>query len=397
MKYLKLFFILMSAFYVSQTYAELKVNIKSLENQDQAFERQFYQILDNAEIPGGAFAIVREGTVVMARGHGVRKLGEALKVDSNTVFRIASVSKTFAAQLTAFLVHEEKLHWQDSINQFIPQFQLKGKEQAQQLQLQHILGQSTGVVPNAYDNLLSANQPLQKIIPHFKSLEPFCSPGKCYSYQNVIFSLIEPIIESTTKQGYAALMKDRIFIPLKMNQSSVGMAGYLASPNHALPHIKHQKQWRTTNVKPGFYQAAPAAGINASVNDLGKWLVAQMGYQPDIIPASTLEELTRKRVRTKKDLRRHAWRELLTDAHYGVGWRIYQVGSEEIYMHSGWVEGFVAEIAYSRKHKTGLVVLLNAESRVISDITTSFWRSLLLGEGITLNNAHEAQRVTLYN
>ena len=391
-KVLTSFAVFMGVLCASQSHAESVVGTDAIFNeQDLAFESQFHQMLDEAKVPGGAFAIVRDGQIVMARGHGIRELGQTSKIDSNTVFRIASVSKTFAAQLTALLVQEGKLHWDDGVSQFVPEFQLKGKGQAQRLQVQHILGQSTGLVPNAYDNLLNANQPLQKILPHFKSLEPLCSPGQCYSYQNVMFSLIDPVVEKATKKDYGTLIKERIFVPLKMEQSSIGMSDYLASINHASPHIKRQKQWRTTKIQTGYYHVPPAAGVNASVNDLGKWLIAQMGYQPDIIPPSLVEELTRKRVRTEKDLNRREWRELLTDAHYGIGWRIYQIGGEEIYMHSGWVEGFVADIAYSRKHKTGLVVLLNAEAGVISEITTSFWRAVL-AEELALRNEKKTKR-----
>jgi beta-lactamase class C len=340
-------------------------------------DSEFRRLLGEADVPGGAYAIVKDGRIVHAVGYGVRKLGQDAPVTADTVFRTASVSKTFAAQLTAILVDEGKLHWDDNITQFVPEFQLKRAGQAQRLQLQNLLGQSTGIVRNAYDNLLDANVPLARIMPQFRELEPVCQTGRCYSYQNILFALIAPAIEQATQRSYASLVQERLFVPLGMSHASIGMADFLATENKALPHIKKDGAWQTAEVESGYYQILPAAGVNASVNDLGEWLIAQMGYRPDIVAPKLVDGLTRKRVRTAPDLRRRGWRDLLTDAHYGLGWRIYTIGDEEIIMHSGWVKGFVSDIGYSRSQRTGLVVLLNAESGVINEFTTLFWKRTL--------------------
>ncbi len=345
-----------------------------------AFDHFFRQQLDAAAVPGGAYAIVQDGRIVRASGHGVRVRGSEERVDDDTVFRVASVSKTFAAELTALLVQEGRLRWDDRVVSFIPDLQLKSNKHVQALQVQHLLSQSTGVVSNAYDNLLDANVPLPKILPRFKELKPLCSPGQCYTYQNILFGLIAPVIEQTTHSSYATLVQDRLFDPLQMRHASIGMEAFLATPNRARPHVKKKGVWIATEVQPGYYQVPPAAGINASAGDLGKWLIAQMGHNPDVIPPSVVEELTRKRVRTEKDLRRRNWREFVTDAHYGLGWRIYELGNEEIVLHSGWVKGYVAEVAYSKARGTGLVVLLNAESNVISDITTHYWGNVIASD-----------------
>lgn len=343
----------------------------------EQFDSHFRQVLDAAAIPGGAYAIVKDGQILRASGHGLRSSVGVEPVTDSTVFRIASVSKTFAAELTALLVREGKLRWEDRVSAFVPQLQLKSANHLQLLQIQHLLGQSSGIVSNAYDNLLDANMPLPKILPRFRELKPICQPGQCYSYQNILFSLIEPAIERVTRQPYSSLVQHRFFDPLKMHNASVGIQAFLATPNRALPHIKRKGLWVQTEVQSGYYEVPPAAGVNASANDLGKWLLAQMGSNPDVVPPQIVEQLTAKRVRTLRDMRRKAWRGQLTDAHYGLGWRIYQIGKEEIYLHSGWVKGYVAEVAYSKTHRTGLVVLLNAESGAINDITTAFWAAVL--------------------
>jgi len=350
------------------------------------FDRDFARSLENDRVPGGAYAIVEGGRIVAASGHGVRSLGEPAPVTPETVFRVASVSKPFAAQLTAMLVGEGRLSWNDPVRRSVPEFSLADTEHAESLQIQHLLGQSGGIVPNAYDNLLDASQPLDRILPHFARLEPLCRPGECYTYQNVLFSLVAPAIEAATSRGYEELLAERVFQPLEMTHSSTGLDAFRGAANRAVAHVRVSRHlpWVPATSNANYYRVAPAAGVNSSVLDLGRWLIAQLGHRPDVIDQTQLETLTRSRVRTRRELRRRGWRDLLTDAHYGLGWRVYRLGEETIYLHSGWVRGFVAEVAYSRQRQIGIAVLLNAETRALNEISTRFWRQVM-ADGIRLD------------
>lgn len=346
-------------------------------SEPASFADLFATVLDENRIPGGAYAIVRDGRIVEAEGHGVRRLGQREPVTADTVFRIASLSKTFAAQLGAMLVEDGKLSWNEPVSRFAPTFRLKRADQTARIQLQHLLGQSTGLVPNAYDNLIEDGLPLTRILPQFASLEASCAIGSCYSYQNIAFSMVQPAFERAGGAGYEQLLRERLFQPLGMNATSVGLDAFAQSTDRAEPHIRRLGLWSTVAVAPNYYQLAPAAGINASANDMARWLLAQMGSAPEVVTAKQVATLTGKRVRTPRELNRRGWRDLLSDAHYGLGWRIYTLGGEDIVMHSGWVQGYVADIAYSPSRRTGLVVLLNGASSAINDITTGFWSQTL--------------------
>ena len=341
-------------------------------------DRHFRIMLEASRVPGAAWAIVRDGRIVHAAGHGVRSLDDQRAVTPETAFRVASVSKTFAAQLTGQLVAEGRLHWDDPVRRYVPEFTLARPEHAQRLTLEHLLGQSAGIVPNAYDNLLNAGRSLDQILPQFGKVEPVCPPGECYTYQNVLFSLVEPAIEASTGRSYPELLRERVFQPLQMQQASVGLDGFMASDNRASPHVKVNRwRWVPTEVNENYYRVAPAAGVNASALDLGQWLIANMGYRPEVVRPELVRDLTRKRVYTAREMRRKGWRDLLGDAHYGLGWRIYSIGGHDLVTHSGWVQGFVAQIGYSPEHDTGLALLLNAESGAINDLSIHFWRQVM--------------------
>ncbi len=337
------------------------------------FDQKFQYAVTENNVPGAAYAIIQDGKVIAAKGYGTRALGADLPVTSDTVFRLASVSKTFSAELAAMMVAEGKFSFDDKLSKYVPNFHLKTPGHARKIRLDNILSHTTGLTPNAYDNMLEDGWSLEKIIPRFKRLKAVCGPGNCYGYQNIAYSFIGPVIEKTTGDSFKHLVETRIFTPLDMRDSSVGLEGYLSSANRAAPHVLTRSGWYRTSVKPNYYTVAPAAGINASIMDLAKWVRAQMGYNNKVLGADLLKTVTKKRIRTKRELRKRMWRPYVSDAYYGYGWRIYQIGGEDIILHGGGVSGFRSLIAYSKEHDIGLVMLMNAETRTIDKLGAEFW------------------------
>lgn len=336
------------------------------------YESFFRQHVNQENFLGAAFVVVSRDQIIHLVTTGHTDTSKKRQIDKNTTFRVASVSKTFAAGLTGILVTEGQFSWDDPVTRYVPDFRINGD--SRQVRIRHLLGQSTGLMPHAYDNLIEDGVALDKIQAQYRKLSYICSPGNCYSYQNSIFSLIEPVIEEVTASSYAALMSEKIFRPLDMKTASVGYEPFINNPNHAKPHVLIKKgKWKTIRVKPNYYRVAPAAGVNASTLDMGKWLMAQLGSHPDIIKPEVVATLTRPRVKTRKEIYRRHWRKMLTDAHYGLGWRIYQLGEHQLAYHSGWVSGYRADIAWSEQYNLGFAILLNEEANSISKLSATFW------------------------
>ena len=300
-----LFFTLFSTSYSSAS------NLSEFNNQ---FSVQVDKQLKQYSIPGGAYVIVKNNNIIALETFGHTDKAKSHQVDNNTVFRLASVSKTFAATITTMLAQENQLDLSDPITKFVPHFALATDGAAQKIQLKHLLSHSSGLMPNAFDNLLHENWSMDKIIGRFDRITPICQPEKCYGYQNIAYGLLQPAIEASQNKSYAALLQDRLFTPLNMTHASVGIDVYKEQTNTAKPHILRKRIktgkkdaqgreikkyiWRTVKVEPDFYKVAPAAGINASITDLAKWLMANLGHQPAILSPALLTELTTPRIRT---------------------------------------------------------------------------------------------------
>ena len=339
------------------------------------YEVFFRELVADRKYPGAAFAIVRRDQVLHISTHGHTNAAKTREIDEQTIFRLASVSKTFAAEIVGLLVEDGTMDWHDPVTLFVPDFKIDGD--TSKIQIQHLLGQSTGLIPHAYDNLLEHGKSMDTIWQRMSDLPYLCQPGKCYGYQNSVFSLVDPLVEQATTLSYETLVEQRIFRPLDMNNASVGYKEFMSNPNRAEPHARSRGKWKTVPVQPNYYRAAPAAGINASIQDMGKWVQAQLGSKPDVLSPALVENLRQPRIKTRRELYRKQWRNILSDAHYGLGWRVYQLGDEQLIYHGGWVSGFRADVAFSPQHDIGFVVLLNAESSGISELTTRFWQLAL--------------------
>jgi beta-lactamase class C len=323
-------------------------------------------------VPGLAFVMVAPDKETRFEFYGkTEKSGTA--IDKETVFRLASVSKTFTAVFMAQQVRDKKLTWKNSLQELLPDYTFDNFSDTPIL-LQHIIGQSTGFIPNAYDNLIEANYKLPRVLKHLEKLDSLCKPGICYTYQNTFFGVLEEYYR-LQKTSFAKELTDNIITPLNMPTASVGKKALMASEKWAKPHAAIDKnKWVSVRVKNNYYKYSPAAGVNASAADMEIWLKAMLLEYPDVIDQSMIDTLIKTRVKTKRELYRREWRKQLKDAHYGLGWRIYNMDDIEIIYHGGWVQGYRADVAFSPELGVGYALLMNAESNLINEITATFWK-----------------------
>ncbi|WP_166422084.1 serine hydrolase domain-containing protein [Paraglaciecola sp. 20A4] len=322
-------------------------------------------------VPGYLFALIEEGKPAkMVVSGKTASNGSAITPD--TVFRLASVSKTFTSILMAKMVEENKLSWQTPVTNMTNEFTF---ENTKNLQLAHVIGQSSGFSPNAYDNLIEANYPVKRVLNMLTALKPLCTPGECYTYQNTLFGVIEEYFEENNTT-YRQQLEDEVLLPLNMKGSSVGRKGLEASSSWAKPHVAIAKnKWRSVAVSDDYYRYSPAAGVNANGADMVKWVGALLGEKPNIIGPQIIDQVTQPRVKTKREMHRRLWKRYLKDAHYGLGWRVYDFDGHKLNYHGGWVKGYRAVVSFAPDQKVGYFMLMNAESNLINDFTADFWAS----------------------
>ena len=326
--------------------------------------------LKNKGIPGAALSIVNINNADYIHTMGVTKIRNGQKVNKHTRFRLASVSKTFAGSLSAKLANEGLLELDKPVSDYLSDF--KNTVYKDDLKVFHLLSHSSGLVPNAYDNLIESRMDYPDIVQKLLTVKPICKPGECYGYQNVMFSLIDDVILQSTHKNYAQWLREAIFDPLKMSDASLGFEAMVEDKNFALPHVRGTKRWYSAKLKKNYYKVGPAAGVNASASDMAIWLKAQLGSYPNVLSLDALAKQTRPYTYTKKERYRRVWKKHVNNAYYGLGWRVYDYAKETLYYHSGWVQGYRSDVVVFPHLNIGFSLIVNAETGVINELTTEF-------------------------
>lgn len=320
------------------------------------------QLAASNRTAGVATAVVINDKVRYERTLGYADANTGAKVEPDTVFRLASLSKAFATALTGLLVRRGTLSWDTRLSTVLPFFKLRDADASQEATVRDILSQSIGLPHNAYDNLLSNGVPYQELERKLATVPLTCDPGSCYGYQNIAFSLIGDVIYAKTGQFFSQLVDKYLFLPLGMTTASYGRDGLEASRSWARPHYKRGKQWVAYEPNDNFY-IPPAAGVNASIRDMEQWLIAQMGGRPMVLPTSLLEVLHAPVIDTPTERMFSNWRRArVKHASYALGWRVYDYAGETLLFHAGAVKGYRSMIGFFPKYNAGVVVLWNCES-----------------------------------
>lgn len=330
------------------------------------------------DTPGLAITVVVNGDTIFTRGYGISEVGSADEINAETVFRLASVSKTIASAAVGSLVQHQKLQWDSKLTDYIGNINFNNSQYAQKLTIQNLLSHRTGLVPHAYTNLVEDNVSYRNILNRLDQVPFVCAPGTCYGYQNVVFSLVGDIVEAASNEPFDAFVTHNIFGPLNMKNASYGMEKFMSTRNRATPHVRKQKggPWRPVAVNENFYRVAPAAGANASISDMNNWLLAQLGRYQDVLSSETLDAMHEKHVKTSRGQAHYLtenWQDKLEGTYYGLGWRVFDYGGRQNFVHhGGWVQGTRAEIVFHSGLQMGMVFLTNSETKLASEVVPMF-------------------------
>ncbi len=290
----------------------------------------------------------------------MKKAGGSDSVDVNTVFRLASVSKCFASFLAGILVEDTVFSWDDPVINYLPNFSLKSPEETQRLRIRNVLSHTTGLPYHAYTNMVEEGIALDTMLSWLKKINLVSKVGESYSYQNVAYSVIAPVMQKATGKTYESLMQEKVFGPLKMKTASIDYASIMQNPNVSSPHMRRSRQWKSAKITDTYYNVAPAGGINASISDMAQWMIALLGNRENVITKETLRQLYTPEVKARSKNRNYGRMHRLSDSFYGLGWRILYYPNDTLIYHGGYVNGYRSEVALNPKDKIAVCILANA-------------------------------------
>jgi beta-lactamase class C len=321
---------------------------------------------------GGAVVITYKGQIVKMKCFGVKKAGENNPVDENTIFRLASVSKTVTGVLAGILASEGTINLDDKVVDYLPGFKLKIPESTNGVTVRNLLSHTSGLIAHAYDIMVEDQVPLDQIIQRLNEVEIVAPPGLVYAYQNVMFSLFDPVVAAQTKKSFQEIISNKVFKPFGMKNASADFESFEKNENKAFPHQKTEKGYSAIRLNNRYYITAPAAGINASISDMGQFLIAVSAKDDNLLSNEAREIIFTPQIETP--LRRTYYRnwDKIESKQYAIGWRIVNYKNHKVANHGGYVSGYQSEIAVCEEEELGIAILTNSPNSYFSEGVPAF-------------------------
>lgn len=314
------------------------------------FQQYIQKNMKDWAIPGLAIVIVTKDKVLLCEGYGTREVGKNKPVNAHTVFQIASLTKNFTAALSGVLEEKKFFSLEDQVKKYLPEFKLSSADITEKAVLKDLIAHCIGFESFAGDTLMKSGYSPEEIVKKFHFIPIEQRFREDYSYSNQMFGFMGLVIENATKRTYEELLKECIYAPLHMNDSSVGKTLieqenslwnkikkiFNCDANIALCHDKNlEGNAVCIGLDPLVYTYPSTSGVNTSAHDFGIWLQCLLNNGKhngiEIIPEKHMLAMRQPGAKYTKIRPRDMQfpPEFTRNVSYGMGWFIYEYGPKE--------------------------------------------------------------------
>jgi CubicO group peptidase (beta-lactamase class C family) len=230
-------------------------------------------------VPGVATAVVYKDKVIYSKGFGVREVGKPAKINPDTVFLVASVSKPLASTIVAGVVGQKLITFDDPVIKHSPRFALNDPYVTKNATFVDLLSHRSGLYTGAGDLLEDLGYEQDYILAHLDQ-QPLDAFRSTYNYSNFGYTWGGVAAADAAGMSWEDLADKTLFRPLGMTDSSYRHADYLKRSNKALIHAEVDPKAKTWAAKydRDADAEAPAGGASSSVKDMAKFLRLQLGH-----------------------------------------------------------------------------------------------------------------------
>lgn len=320
------------------------------------FDAQAADIFTRSQAPGAAVAVVAGDGAVYVRCFGVREVGKREKVDKDTVFQLASISKSFTTTMLAALVGEREIGWDDPVEKYWPGFVLWDPWVSRHVTFRDLTAHRSGLPEYAGDELEQFGYGRMEILRRLRYLEPVAGFRAAYAYQNALPTAAAEGASRATGESWERLVRRRVLAPLGMDATVLSYRDYLDAPNRSGSHTMVDGTMRA-GTPADDDNFAPAGGVSSTIADMVPYLRMQLNGGA----------LAGVRVAGDKDLAvTHAATTVIGDDEagptaYALGWETYGYLGRRVVQHGGdFSAGVSTMISMAPADGVGIVVLTNA-------------------------------------
>jgi len=331
-------------------------------------------------VPGLAIAIVKDGQVVLAKGYGLRNVEKKLPVTPDSIFAIGSSTKAFTTMALGILVEEGKLSWDEPVVTYLPRFRLHDEVASKRMTPRDLVTHRSGL-PRHDLVWYNAKLTRQELVDRLPFLEPNEDFRVKFQYQNLMYLTAGHLSAEVAGMPWEEVLRTRILNPIGMKNSNFAVAESQKSSDFASPYTLKDK----TAIDIPFRvidTVGPAGSINASVNDMTKWLQLHLGGGTvdgrRIVAARQIQDMHRPQM-VIQSFPGLADDPEIQQLSYGLGWFVESYRGKKRVHHGGNIDGFSAMVALMPDDGVGVVVLTNLNATPLPTIIARHATDRVLG------------------
>lgn len=278
----------------------------------------------------GNVLVAKDGKIIYEKAIGWADYLHRDSLKINSVFELASISKTFTSTAIMMLVESGKLRLDQDVKEFFPDFPYDG------ITVKLLLTHRSGMMNYVYfiDDLWKAqkknqrvgvtNQEVMKVIAERKP-NPYMKPDRKFHYNNSNYMVLAAIIEKVSGKKYSEFMAENIFKPIGLKNTAVySKAEYEKIP---VDVVGHDRTWRRSVAQNFLDGPVGDKGIYGTVHDL--YLFDRALRDGRLLKKSTLDSM----YAPHNEMQRGHF-------NYGYGWRTFTDAKHKVVYHTGWWHGF---------------------------------------------------------
>ena len=325
--------------------------------------------MENGQIPGVAIGIVKDGELAYANGFGLADIAGDTPVSSQTLFQIASVSKTLVAVAILQLAEQGLVDLDAPVTEYLPYFTLTEPE-SRDITIRQLLTHTAGMPDVANwiaevrnQELRTDEMALEEYIRSLNDESLQILPGESFMYSSIGYDVLGDVIAKASGQSFEEYMRDSVLIPLGMKNSSF----LLSEEDQDLLAEPYTYDEDGGVIATGYYPYArkhgPATALWSNVEDLARYANALLMHGEvegvQVFPASAVDEMWMPYIET-------GWAEWFgpTWESYGLGWLLGEIDGHLVPNHTGGMDdGYQAHLLLVPDENLAVIALVNIFDR----------------------------------
>lgn len=333
-------------------------------------------------VPGVAVAIVQGKNVIYSKGFGLADVESGRKVDENTLFAIGSSTKALTSLSVLQLVDDKLVELDKPVRDYLPDFRMYNDYLTNHLTVRDLLTHRSGLP--RHDLVWYGSQDTrEELFSKLQYLEPTAELREKFQYQNLMYLTAGYLTGEMRHRSWEEEVKERILTPLGMSRANFTVAEMSNDPNHAKPYNRIKDKLESMEFR-NIDAIGPAGSVNASVNEMSAWVIAQLNGgkfgENQLVAPELLAQSHQSNMWLEEGGPFSTYDNGGGPGTYGLGWFISNHKGHKLVEHGGNIDGYSALVAFLPADSIGVVVLSNMNGTILPAIIRNYVFDKMLGE-----------------